>query len=128
MVLVAQSDSTLCDSMDCSLLCPWNSLGKNTGVGSHFILQGIFPTQGSNPGLSRIARQRKKKKNYQSLLKIRFGNSRLKFCKAGWTWTKTITMFIDPFTHFHDLPGTHRFVNFMFLTSFIITIYLKSLT
>ena len=33
------------------LLCPWNSLGKNTGVGSHFLLQGLFPTQGSNPGL-----------------------------------------------------------------------------
>ena len=33
------------------LLCPWNSPGKNSGVGSHFLLQGIFPTQGSNPGL-----------------------------------------------------------------------------
>ena len=33
------------------LLCPWNSLGKNTGVGSHSLLQGIFPTQGLNPGL-----------------------------------------------------------------------------
>ena len=30
------------------LLCPWNTLGKNTGVGSHSLLQGIFPTQGSN--------------------------------------------------------------------------------
>ena len=29
-----------------------NSPGKNTGVGSLFLLQGIFPTQGSNPGLS----------------------------------------------------------------------------
>ena len=29
----------------------WNSPGKNTGVRSHFLLQGIFPTQGSNPGL-----------------------------------------------------------------------------
>ena len=29
-------------------LCPWNSPGKNTGVGCHFLLQGIFPTQGSN--------------------------------------------------------------------------------
>ena len=28
----------------------WNSLGKNTGVGCHFLLQGIFPTQGSKPG------------------------------------------------------------------------------
>ena len=33
------------------LLCPWNSLGKNTGVGSHSLLQGIFPTRGSNAGL-----------------------------------------------------------------------------
>ena len=33
------------------LLCPWNSPGKNTGVGCHALLQGIFPTQGSNPHL-----------------------------------------------------------------------------
>ena len=33
------------------LLCPWNSPDKNTGVGCHFFLQGIFPTQGSNPRL-----------------------------------------------------------------------------
>ena len=33
------------------LLCPWNSPGKNTGVGYHTLLQGIFPTQGLNPGL-----------------------------------------------------------------------------
>ena len=40
--------------MDCSLprlLSPWDFPGKNTGVGCHFLLQGIFPTQGSNPGL-----------------------------------------------------------------------------
>ena len=30
---------------------PWNSPGKNTGVDCHFILQGIFLTQGLNPGL-----------------------------------------------------------------------------
>ena len=33
------------------LLCLWNSLGKNTGVGCHALLQGIFPKQGLNPGL-----------------------------------------------------------------------------
>ena len=33
------------------LLCPWNSPGKNTGVGCHFLLQGILPAQGSNLGL-----------------------------------------------------------------------------
>ena len=33
------------------LLCPWGSPGKNTGGGCHFLLQGLFPTQGSNPVL-----------------------------------------------------------------------------
>ena len=33
------------------LLCPWDSPGKNTGVGCYSLLQGIFPTQGLNPGL-----------------------------------------------------------------------------
>ena len=33
------------------LLCPWDSPGKDTGVGYHFVLQRIFPTQGSNPYL-----------------------------------------------------------------------------
>ena len=45
---------TLCNPVNCSparLLCPWDSPGKNTGVGCHFLLQGIFPTQGLNPGL-----------------------------------------------------------------------------
>ena len=33
------------------LYSPWNSLGQNTGVGSLSLLQGIFPIQGSSPGL-----------------------------------------------------------------------------
>ena len=48
---VAQSCPTLCDPVDCSLpgfLCPWDSPGKTTGVGYHFLLQGIFLTQGLN--------------------------------------------------------------------------------
>ena len=36
------------------ILCPWNSPDKNTAVGSHSLLQGIFSTQGLNP-VSRIA-------------------------------------------------------------------------
>ena len=35
------------------LLCPWDSSGKNSGVGCHALLQGIFPIQGSNPHLHR---------------------------------------------------------------------------
>ena len=42
--LVAMSFSVL-------LFCPWDSPGKNTGVGCHFLLHGIFMTQGWNPGL-----------------------------------------------------------------------------
>ena len=33
------------------LLCPWDFPGKSTGVDCHFLLQRIFSTQGSNPGL-----------------------------------------------------------------------------
>ena len=33
------------------LFHPWDFPGKTTGVGCHFLLQGIFPTQGLNPGL-----------------------------------------------------------------------------
>jgi len=40
-----------CGQQPTRLHRPWDFPGKNTGVGCHFLLQGIFPTQGSNPGL-----------------------------------------------------------------------------
>ena len=48
-----QSCSILYDPMDCSppISAHGNSPGKNIGVGWHALLQGIFPTQESNPGL-----------------------------------------------------------------------------
>ena len=54
MCSVAQLRPTLCDPMDCSP--PGSSVhgdspGKNIGVGCLALLQGIFPTQGLNPGL-----------------------------------------------------------------------------
>ena len=48
--------STLCDSLrpyglePTRLLCPWDSPGKDTGVGGHALLQAIFQTQGLNLG------------------------------------------------------------------------------
>ena len=59
LYLVTQSSATLCDPMDSSP--PGSSVhgdfpGKNTGVGCHAFLQGIFPTQGSNPGFLRCRR------------------------------------------------------------------------
>ena len=49
-IFFAQSCWTLCDHID-YIYSPWNSPGQNTRVGSLSLLQGIFPTQGSNPGL-----------------------------------------------------------------------------
>ena len=49
--LVTKSRLTFCDPhglFPARLLCPWDFPDKNTGVGSHFLLQGIFPVQGWN--------------------------------------------------------------------------------
>ena len=54
LCLVAQSCLTLCDPIDFNLLgisVHGDSPGKNTGVCCHALLQGIYSTQGSNPGL-----------------------------------------------------------------------------
>ena len=37
-----------CEEYPNRLFCPWDSPGMNTGMGCHFLFQGIFPTQGSN--------------------------------------------------------------------------------
>ena len=53
-VLSHSLNLTLCDPMDCSspgFSVHGDSQGKNTGVGCHALLQGIFPTQGSNLSL-----------------------------------------------------------------------------
>ena len=48
---VAQSCPTLSDpGKPARFFCPWNSLGKNTGLGCHSLLQGTFLTQGSDLG------------------------------------------------------------------------------
>ena len=54
LCLVAQSHPTICSPMDGSLpesSVNGNSPGKNTGAGCHVLLQGMFLTQGLNPGL-----------------------------------------------------------------------------
>ena len=48
----SERHSVMSDSLRShGLYSPWNSPGQNTGDGSHSLLQGILPTQGSNPGL-----------------------------------------------------------------------------
>ena len=57
MCLVTQLCLSLCDPMDYNppgSSCSWDSSGKNTGVACHFLLQGIYQTQGSNPHLLRL--------------------------------------------------------------------------
>ena len=59
LFLAVETCWTLCDPMDYGL--PGSSVhgdspGKNTGVGYHALLQGIFPTQGSNPGFPHCRR------------------------------------------------------------------------
>ena len=60
-LMTLESESESCSVMSNSLQphglhSPWNSLGQNTGVGSHSLLQGIFPTHRSNPGLPNCRR------------------------------------------------------------------------
>ena len=53
----SESCSVASDSLQSyELYSPWNSPGQNTGVGSRSLLQGIFPIQGSNPGLPHCRR------------------------------------------------------------------------
>ena len=54
MCMHAQSCPTLCKPT--RLLCPWDSPSKNTGVASHFLLQGLFLTQGSDLYLLHLLR------------------------------------------------------------------------
>ena len=67
------------------LLCPWNSPGKNTEVGSHSLLQDIFPIQGSNPGLpySRRILYHQQRINWIKPKKIQTPSRNLQ----GFTWS-----------------------------------------
>ena len=97
----SESHSVVPDSLPPhGLYSPWNSPGQNTGVGSRFFLQGIFPTQGSNPGLlhcRRILYQPSHKGSPRILEWVAYpfssGSSRLReqtgvCCTAGGFFTK----------------------------------------
>ena len=53
---MSESRSVVSDSLRPNGLYTWHSPGQNTGVGSCFLLQGIFPTPGLNPGLPHCRR------------------------------------------------------------------------
>ena len=88
------------------LYSPWNSPGQNTGVGCLSLLQGIFPTQGSNPGLPhcrRILYQLSHQgspntsiqfSSVQSLSRVRlFATPRTAACQASLSITNSWSLF-----------------------------------
>ena len=66
------------------LLCPWDSPGKNTGVGCRAVLQGIFPTQALKPGVPRC---RQMLSHWATLLReVLIAPWDLKWPLHGFTW------------------------------------------
>ena len=86
-MLVTQSCLTLATPWtvahcNCTMsLCPWNSLGKNTAVGCNIFFQGIFPTQGLNPGLLHCRQilycQSHQGRPYLNIIKAKYDKSQL---------------------------------------------------
>ena len=72
------------------LLCPWNS-GKNTGLGSHSLLQGIFLTQGLNLGLLNCKQIQRVKVNIKKKKMISMSPDSCIF-----PYTEKLTKFINP--------------------------------
>ena len=76
------------------LLCPWNFSGKNAGAGCHFLLQGIFLTQGSNPLSPALAgefftAEPPGKLHSEVLIKCSLTNARNN-AKQSTKWTQTL--------------------------------------
>ena len=95
LCLVAQLCLTLCNSTDCSppgSSVHGDSIGKNTGMGCHALLQGIVPTQGSNPGLPyceqilyRLSHQGSQKVQLRRIdSQVDVVTGRTRFSKACW--------------------------------------------
>ena len=78
LCLVTQYRPTLCVHMDCSSSgssVHGDSPGKKTGMGCHTLLQGIFPTQGSNPGLLHCRQILYWLSHQEGMKKREFGNT-----------------------------------------------------
>ena len=105
------------------LLCPLDSPGKNSGVGCHCLFQGIFPTQGWNPGLLRLralaGRFFTTSITWEALFKLMIatwhmmvikllndfiwtkGSSGLKYIFKTFSWRRTIPLKISTTEHFY---------------------------
>ena len=87
------------------LVSPWNSPGKSTGVGCHSLLQGIFPTQGSNPGLlhcrQTVNHLSHQGSPYETSSSIYEDEIRQKWPAALWTSSRGLIPYM---TTLHGLP------------------------
>ena len=98
------------------LLCPWDSPGKNTRVGCHAFLQGIFPAQGSNPGLLHCRH-----------ILYHLGHKGSPFFKQGqnnaflWLWRKISNSCYGVDSYKKHLPSTWNIIfnNKLFLSFFL---------
>ena len=104
-----QSCLTLCDPMDCSLpgySVHGDSPSKNTGVGCHFLLQGIFPAQGLNP--------------FPLRLPALAGG----FFTTGTTWEAHIYVYKDSKIHIHIDFYIHMYL-YTHKNKYCIYVYIK---
>ena len=94
----SESCSIVSDSLwPHGLYSPWNSLGRNTGRGNRSLLQGIFPTQGLNPGLPQC-RQILYQLNHQGIkneIKIRRRNITNKDKKVYFITIEQLEIYLD---------------------------------
>ena len=82
------------------LLCPWDFPGNDTAVGCHFLLQGIFPTQGLSPGLLHCR---------QILYLLSYKGSPNYFRNRYKLWNYNYHLFADPFqSHYTERNQTQR--------------------
>ena len=94
------SNVTLCDAglLPTRLLCLWGSPGKNTGVGCHFLLQGICQTQGSNPDLVRLSCIDRR---------VLYHQHHLGSLQVILPTSDSFSSLLSPYTHTHTHTHTH---------------------
>ena len=109
--------------MDCMqparLLCPWNFPGNNTGVGCHFLLQGIFLTQESNPRLLRwqvdsLALSHQGNPNNRSSFHLWCAHPVLWMSTSELPKVRSLMFCLHDIRHVHIPPVYHIFYSFPF--------------
>ena len=125
LVTESESRSVVSDSLrPHGLYSPWNSPGQNTGVGSLSLLQGVFPTQGSNPGLPQcrwllyqlshreaqeswsgeaITREKRHRRHHEMSVRVLF--SRVPLLRPRECQASCLSFFVFSFFHLFLLVG-----------------------